>query len=100
MVKALFKLVAAIILIIGIFQLFSGHADHIKRLQMGLNKPVTYHQKPTKYLYCNDWLIGSGDIYYEDKIQTNRSASNSNGIWRINGAVYKQAEGSICEVRE
>lgn len=99
-VRALFKFFVFIIVILALFQLFTGHSEHIKRVQQGLNKPVYYFHSPTRSLYCDGKLIGKGAIKYEDGVQTSRSASNSNGIWRVNGSVYKQVEGSICEVRE
>jgi hypothetical protein len=90
------KWVVGVLFIAGFISLFNGHAEHIQRVNSGLNKPVSWHSNPAYSLVCDKKVIGSGRVYYEEKVVRSKSADNSRGIWHVNGGVYVQKQGELC----
>lgn len=98
--KFIFKTFVCVVIIYGLFTLFEAHHKFSQEVTLGKAKPITYHNDPLEYLYCNNILIGSGNIWYENMIVKNKTASNSQGIWHIDNKIYKQKEGELCERRD
>jgi hypothetical protein len=96
--NGLFKLVGTLILIFALYTLYAGHYKHMRNVQASKSTPVSYHYTK-KQLVCDGVVIAEGNIRYEDRATRGNSISNSNGIWKVNGGVYVQKQGSLCELK-
>lgn len=94
-----FKTILSASVIFGLVLLFRDHAQHVKGMAMEMNAPVVYRAPVKQSLICDGVVVANGAISYEDGTRKARSASNSNGIWRVDRGVYRQKEGELCHLK-